>query len=165
MLFPDRKVCFGWMLLRNFYHHRSCLVLAFNRAIGYSCSLPKDSKMNDPVEAAKRLAAFKAVDNHVVVMNQTSLNLKGSCPRVCLFTENLLLGWCHWNREWIYCRVCCGTTGAESEGWGFGSHLRSIFFPSQAVNHSTWTQTWWSWDASWGIHPFLFPYSSHFTLD
>ncbi|XP_046453852.1 ribose-5-phosphate isomerase-like isoform X1 [Daphnia pulex] len=52
--------------LYGYRSYRCCLTLAFNRAIGYRSSRTTDVKMNDPVENAKRLAAFKAVDNHVV---------------------------------------------------------------------------------------------------
>jgi hypothetical protein len=55
--------------LYGYRSYRCCLTLAFNRAIGFSSSRTLDVKMNDPVENAKRLAAFKAVDNHVVVIS------------------------------------------------------------------------------------------------
>lgn len=36
--------------------------------------------MENPVENAKRLAAFKAVDNHVVVMNQNVYDYVEASP-------------------------------------------------------------------------------------
>lgn len=59
----------GSRFLRSNRSSRGCPLLAVSRAFGHR-STSRDAKMNDPVEEAKRLAAYKAVDNHVAVMNQ-----------------------------------------------------------------------------------------------
>lgn len=131
----------------SYRSYRCCLTLAFNRAFGCSLSQATDVKMNDPVENAKRLAAFKAVDNHVVVMNRiVSKSFERepcyaflACLRNGLtYISTLHLGWCHWHWEWINSGLCCWTSSTKSQGRGAGSHLCPIIFPSKAVDHTTW---------------------------
>ena len=151
--------------IKFLYGYRSypcCLTLAFNRAIGFSSSRTLDVKMNDPVEKAKRLAAFKAVDNHVVVISFKNVERKkGETLFLCVLrvaagtrvlrNVSFRLGWCHWNWEWIHRGLCRWTSGTESQGWGFGSYLCPVFFPSQAAHHTVWAEIGRFRNESWSI--------------